>query len=145
MKFFRRLLTGGFFVAILVSCRGTITQPATRWYPDAPSSQFSPPSFYREVWDSTSRCVQQTIPLIGDSFDDLEWYEVDADTFWNGVEMSLAVFDPSGLPHRIYLGRIALRSENIKWVVAHESIHATTGIPNHPTNPFSRCVSPWWE
>ena len=137
------------------ACRLTSpSEPVPPWTPDTVLTQlglelptlerFTPPAWYREVWDSTARCVQKTRLLIGDKFDETAWYEVvGALSFWNGEDWVLGAWSPyTGKPHRIYLVTGVLDWE---WIVAHESVHAMAYVYDHPPDLFNGCVGPWWK
>ena len=133
----RQILAVVFLFIALSNCASP--QEPQRWVPAEPYMEISPPLWYKEVWDSTARCVSQTIELTGYRFEQIHWFVVFREGFWNGEDFVLAAWS---WDERIWLTESRV---NLKWVIAHEATHAMTKLGSHPADPFDRCVKPWWK
>ena len=111
------------------------------WAPNAPISEYAPPEWYREVWQAAVDCAKKTRPTFGDTYDEIVWFNVYADSFQVGSRWVLAAYTPytGGRRHRIYMGRLARIPSFEPTAVAHEAIHASTLIFSHPPDLYGRC------
>jgi hypothetical protein len=121
-------------IAVLaLACRYTVFEPTE------PFHSISPHSSYRALWATTARCISQTLPLKGDYFEDIQWFEVDAPEFMTPFGPGVGSY--SNRSRRIY---IAAPFVDHPMVVAHEMAHAMSGIyTSHPDDPFKRCRLTW--
>lgn len=112
----------------------------SRWTPpDVTIERVPAGAWHRGVWDTTATCVSQTLPLSGDKFEQVEWFKVNAEGFFNGERYVTAAWSPN---NRIFIiARLAWTYNT----VSHEAMHAMTHIYDHRADPFIRCMNPWRE
>ncbi len=100
----------------------------------ATADRFDPPPSYERLWQYAARCSGREDQL--GRYRELEFYSVPDPWPCGGGE---CVGHTDG--RRIYLAR-SYRTHPM--VVAHEMVHAVTGIMGHPEVPFTRpCKLTW--